>query len=159
MKSPTIGLALGSGGARGFAPLGVINVLVDNNIPIHYLAGSSMGALVAAMYASGTEMSQLYKMALTFKRKYYLVFTIPKMGFIAWNRIKSLVKALTKNKKIEDLNIPVAIVATDLKAGEKVIFKTGSVAQAVRASISIPGIFAPENVNGRLLVDGGVIDR
>ncbi|WEZ09791.1 patatin-like phospholipase family protein [Priestia flexa] len=159
MKSPTIGLALGSGGARGFAHLGVIKVLVENNILIHYLAGSSMGALVAAMYASGTEMSQLYKMALTFKRKYYLDFTIPKMGFIAGNRIKSLVKALTKNKKIEDLNIPVAIVATDLKAGEKVIFKTGSVAQAVRASISIPGIFAPENVNGRLLVDGGVIDR
>ncbi|NEU34896.1 patatin family protein, partial [bacterium LRH843] len=88
--------------------LGVIKVLVENNIPIHYLAGSSMGALVAAMYASGTEMSQLYKMALTFKRKYYLDFTIPKMGFIAGNRIKSLVKALTKNKKIEDLNIPVA---------------------------------------------------
>ncbi|TYR82617.1 patatin family protein [Priestia megaterium] len=159
MTSPTIGLALGSGGARGFAHLGVIKVLKEQKIPIHYLAGSSMGALVAAMYASGIEMSQLYKMALTFKRKYYLDFTVPKMGFIAGNRIKSLVQAFTKNKTIEELNIPVAIVATDLKTGEKVVFKTGSVSQAVRASISIPGIFAPEKVEGRLLVDGGVVDR
>ena len=159
MESPKIGVALGSGGARGFAHLGVIKTLTENNIPIDFLAGSSMGALVGALYASGIELATLYKMALTFKRKYYLDFTVPKMGFITGNRVKSLVRTFTQNRTIEQLSIPFAIVATDLKTGEKVVFKKGPIAEAVRASISIPGIFAPEVIDGRLLVDGGVVDR
>ena len=159
MNRPKIGLALGSGGARGFAHLGVIKVLVENNIPIDYLAGSSMGSLVGCFYAAGIDMERLYKISTAFKRKYYLDFTVPKMGFIAGKRVKELIRFFTKGKNLEELNIPVAVVATDLKSGEKVIFKKGPIDQAVRASISIPGIFVPEKVNGRLLVDGGVVDR
>ncbi|WP_110112942.1 patatin-like phospholipase family protein [Bacillus sp. CGMCC 1.16541] len=159
MKNPKVGIALGSGGARGFAHLGVMKVLKEENVPIDYIAGSSMGALVASFYATGLEMEQLYKIAHAFKRKYYLDFTVPKMGFIVGNRIKDLVRTFTQGKNIEELNTPIAIVATDLKTGEKVVFKTGPVAEAVRASISIPGIFVPEPWNGRLLVDGGVVDR
>ncbi|MGD6816293.1 patatin-like phospholipase family protein [Metabacillus sp. 84] len=156
---PKIGLALGSGGARGFAHLGVIKVLTDEGIPIHMIAGSSMGALVGSFYAAGLEIKSLYQIAAAFKRSYYLDVTIPKMGFIAGEKIKGLIRAFTKGNNIEDLNIPLAIVATDLCTGEKVVFKKGPVAEAVRASIAIPGIFVPETVNGRMLVDGGVVDR
>ncbi len=159
MDRPKIGLALGSGGARGFAHLGIIKVLDENKIPIDYIAGSSMGSLVACFYASGLDLKRIYKLAASFKRKYYLDFTVPKMGFIAGKRIKEFIRLFTKGKRLEELNIPVSVVATDLTKGEKVVFTEGSIAEAVRSSISIPGIFVPEKKDGRILVDGGVIDR
>jgi len=159
MEHPKIGLALGSGGARGFAHLGVIKAFKDAGIPIHLIAGSSMGALVASFYGAGIDMDRLYKLSTAFKRKYFLDFTVPKMGFISGKKVKEFIKVFTHGKNIEDLSIPIGIVATDLLTGEKVVFKTGSVADAVRASISIPGIFVPEKLNGRILVDGGVSDR
>ncbi|MBY0144595.1 patatin-like phospholipase family protein [Neobacillus niacini] len=159
MKRPIIGLALGSGGARGFAHLGVIKVLKEAGIPIDLIAGSSMGALVGSFYGAGIEIDRLYKLSTAFKRKYFLDFTVPKMGFIAGKRVKDFIKVFTHSKNIEDLSIPLGIVATDLLTGEKVVFKKGPVAEAVRASISIPGIFVPEKINGRILVDGGVSDR
>ncbi|WP_223700340.1 patatin-like phospholipase family protein [Sutcliffiella deserti] len=159
MREPKIGVALGSGGARGFAHLGVLKVLQEEQIPIKLIAGSSMGALVGSFFAMGHEMDRLYKIATAFKRKYYLDFTVPKMGFVSGNRVKDLLRMFTQNKNIEDLSIPLAIVATDIERAEKVVFTKGSIADAVRASISIPGIFVPEKVDGRLLVDGGVIDR
>ncbi|MBA2874101.1 patatin-like phospholipase family protein [Thermaerobacillus caldiproteolyticus] len=157
--NPKIGLALGSGGARGFAHLGVIKVLEEECIPIDYIAGSSMGALVAALYASGLGIDRLYKLAKAFRRNDYIDVAIPKMGLIAGKRIKEFIRLLTKGKNIEDLTIPIAIVATDVQRGEKVVFRRGDVVGAVRASISIPGIFVPEVIDGRMLVDGGVIDR
>ncbi len=159
MEQPKVGLALGSGGARGFAHLGVIKVLREEGIPIHLIAGSSMGALVGSFYGAGIEMERLYKLSTAFKRKYFLDFTVPKMGFIAGKKVKDFIKVFTHGKNIEELSIPMGIVATDLLTGEKVVFKTGPVASAVRASISIPGIFVPEKYNGRLLIDGGVSDR
>ncbi|WP_335870499.1 patatin-like phospholipase family protein [Bacillus sp. 2205SS5-2] len=159
MTRPQIGLALGSGGARGFAHLGVLKVLKDHHIPIDYIAGSSMGALVGAFYATGHQMEDLYKLSTAFKRKYFLDFTVPKMGFISGKRIKEFIHLFTHQKNLEDLSIPVSVVATDLTHGKKVIFTEGSIAEAVRASISIPGIFVPEKKDGRILVDGGVIDR
>jgi NTE family protein len=159
LPRPKIGLALGSGGARGFAHLGVIKVLKEAGIPIDMVAGSSMGALVACFYGAGLDIERLYKISSAFKRKYYLDFTVPKMGFIAGKRVKDLIRMFTHGKNIEELDIPIGIVATDLMTGEKVVFTKGSIADAVRASISIPGIFVPEKLNGRLLVDGGVVDR
>ncbi|WP_066252550.1 patatin-like phospholipase family protein [Neobacillus drentensis] len=159
MEHPKIGLALGSGGARGFAHLGVIKALKDAGIPIHLIAGSSMGALVASFYGAGIDMERLYKLSTAFKRKYFLDFTVPKMGFISGKKVKEFIKVFTHGKNIEELDIPIGIVATDLLTGEKVVFQTGPVSDAVRASISIPGIFVPEKYNGRILVDGGVSDR
>ncbi|MGM9925261.1 MAG: patatin-like phospholipase family protein [Bacillus sp. (in: firmicutes)] len=158
-EAPRIGLALGSGGARGFAHIGVLKVLKEEQIPISYIAGSSMGALVGSLYAAGTDFDQLYKIATRFKRKYYLDFTVPKMGLIKGNRIKEFIGIFTNWKNIEELDIPLAVVATDIKTGEKVVFKEGSAADAVRASIAIPGIFKPEKIGNHLLVDGGVADR
>ncbi|RSK26921.1 patatin family protein [Bacillus sp. HMF5848] len=159
MSQPKIGLALGSGGARGFAHLGVLRVLRDHQIPVDMIAGSSMGALVAAFYGAGLDIERLYKLAGAFKRKYYLDFTVPKMGFITGKRVKELIRVFTHNKNIEELDIPIAIVATDLIKAERVVFTKGAISPAVRASISIPGIFIPEKIEGRVLVDGGVIDR
>ncbi|WML38982.1 patatin-like phospholipase family protein [Neobacillus sp. OS1-2] len=159
MEHPKIGLALGSGGARGFAHLGVIMALTEAGIPIHLIAGSSMGALVASFYGAGIDLDRLYKLSTAFKRKYFLDFTVPKMGLISGKKIKEFIRVFTHGKNIEDLTLPISIVATDLLTGEKVIFKKGPVAEAVRASISIPGIFVPEKYNGRMLVDGGVTDR
>ncbi|MGG5253060.1 patatin-like phospholipase family protein [Neobacillus sp. SM06] len=158
-RRPRIGLALGSGGARGFAHLGIIKVLKEEGIPIDLIAGSSMGALVGCFYGVGIEIDHLYKLSGAFKRKYYLDFTVPKMGFIMGKRVKEFIRVFTHGKNIEELSIPVGVVATDLLTGEKVVFQKGPIAEAVRASISIPGIFVPEKYEGRLLVDGGVVDR
>ncbi|TFB23317.1 patatin family protein [Filobacillus milosensis] len=159
MSRPKIGLALGSGGARGFSHLGVIKVLEEHGIPIDYIAGSSMGALVGAFYGSGQTVENMYQLALTFKRKYFMDIIVPKMGLIQGDRIKSYISMFTFNKKLEEFKIPVSIVATDVYNGEKVVFSEGDAATAVRASISIPGVFVPVKVGDHLLVDGGVIDR
>ncbi len=159
LRRPKIGLALGSGGARGFAHLGAIKVLKEAGIPIDFIAGSSMGAMVGCFYGAGLDIDRLYKLSKAFRRKYYLDFTVPKMGFVAGKRVKELIRIFTHGKNLEELDIPVNVVATDLMTGEKVVFNKGPIAEAVRASISIPGIFVPEKLNGRLLVDGGVVDR
>lgn len=159
MQHPKIGLALGSGGARGFAHLGVIKTLLDADIPIHMIAGSSMGAMVGCFYGAGLDIERLYHLSTVFKRKYYLDFTLPKMGLIAGKRVKDLIRVVTHGRALEQLDIPVHVVATDLMTGDKIVFKDGPIADAVRASISIPGIFVPEKYNGKLLVDGGVVDR
>ncbi|QOS99636.1 patatin-like phospholipase family protein [Brevibacterium sp. JNUCC-42] len=158
-KRPTIGLALGSGGARGFAHIGILKVFEEHNVPIDYIAGSSMGSMVAAFYANGIKPDMMEKLAINLKRKHWLDLVVPHMGLVAGQKIKEIIRLLTHGKNIEELQIPLAIVATDIETGERVVFTEGPVDTAVRSSIAIPGIFVPERVNGRLLVDGGVIDR
>ncbi|WP_138415038.1 patatin-like phospholipase family protein [Aquibacillus sediminis] len=159
MRKPKIGLALGSGGAKGFSHLGVIKVLVDHGINIDLIAGSSMGAFVGSLYGAGQEVDNLYRLATTFKRKYFLDFTVPKMGFIQGDRIKEYIRLFTYNKNLEDFKIPVGVVATNLHTGEKKVFYRGNAADAVRASISIPGVFVPMKIKNDIYIDGGVIDR
>ncbi len=162
MKSkqrPTVGLALGSGGARGFAHIGILKVFEAHGIPIDLMAGSSMGSLIGALYANDIKPHMMEKLALNLKRKHWLDVIVPNLGFVAGEKIKELIRLLTHGKRIEQLAKPLAIVATDIETGERVVFREGPVDQAVRASIAIPGIFVPERVGERLLVDGGVIDR
>ncbi|KRG14147.1 esterase [Virgibacillus soli] len=156
---PKIGLALGSGGARGFAHLGVLKILQEHSIPIDVIAGSSMGALVGCFYAFGHNLEQLIRLSIAFQRNHYLDFTIPKMGFIEGKRIENLINLFMHGKNLEELKIPVKVMTTDLQTGEKVEFSKGNIARIVRASIAIPGIFTPVKINGRLLVDGGVVDK
>ncbi len=156
---PKIGLALGSGGSRGFAHIGVLKVLVREGIPIDFIAGSSMGALIGALYGAGHSPELMEKMAFQFRRKYFVDITVPKMGFVKGEKAKNVIRMLVKQKMLEELQPSVSVVATDLKKGEKVVFTKGDIAQAVRASIAIPGILVPEKIGGRLFVDGGVVDR
>lgn len=159
MKRPKIGLALGSGGARGLAHIGLLKVLEEHNIAIDYLAGSSIGALVGSLYCVGHSPEQIKKIFSLFPQRVWTDYTVPKMGFVAGDKIKEIIRLFTKQKNIEQTSIPLSIVATNLSKGERRVFQSGSIAEAVRASISIPGIFVPEKIEGNYYVDGGVIDR
>ncbi|GAA0364387.1 patatin-like phospholipase family protein [Bacillus horti] len=156
---PTIGLALGSGGARGLAHIGILEVFEEHGITIDYLAGSSAGALVGSLYSAGLTPKQIKNFASHFPRKYWVDYTVPKMGLLSGDKVKEVIRLLTKKKNIEETSIPLAIVATDLQKGARKVFTDGPIAEAVRASISIPGIFVPEMIDNTYYVDGGVIDR
>ncbi|MBA4602415.1 patatin-like phospholipase family protein [Thermoactinomyces mirandus] len=159
MGKPRIGLALSSGGARGFAHLGVLKVFKEEGIPVDCIAGSSMGSIIAVLYANDLDLEMCEQVACSLKRKHWLDFTVPKKGFVVGKKVEELIRLFAHNKNLEELNIPTAIVATDLVKGEPVVFTEGPAEQAVRASISIPGIFEPVEMGDKVLVDGGVIDR
>ncbi len=159
MAETKLGVALGSGGARGLAHIGVLKALQEMNVPIDCVAGSSMGSMIAAFYANQMDLDMIAKLLSSLKKKHWLDLTVPTTGLITGDKIRELVKLLTRGKNIEDLALPISIVATDLEAGERVVFRQGPIYKAVRASCSIPGIFTPERYDGRLLIDGGVIER
>lgn len=154
-----IGLVLGAGGIKGLAHIGVLQVLLRENIPIDLIAGSSMGALIAAAYAAGTDVEFMEKFAGSVNQSLIMDMNLPRIGLLKGDRALELIRLLTHQKSFAELNIPLAVVATDINKGEPVIFREGNVAQAVRASISIPGIFNPVRIKGRLLVDGAVTER
>ncbi|WP_245596818.1 patatin-like phospholipase family protein [Shimazuella kribbensis] len=159
MDRPKIGIALSAGAARGFAHLGVLKVLQEANIPVDYIAGSSMGSFIGALYSNGLDLEMVKHLAVHLKRKHWVDVTLPGLGFITGDKMQALTRLLTHHKNLEDLPIPLAVVTTDLLNGEKIVFQTGPVADAVRASISVPGVFEPVPYKDRLLVDGGVADR
>ncbi|WP_202076914.1 patatin-like phospholipase family protein [Caldalkalibacillus salinus] len=158
-NSPKVGLALGSGGARGLAHIGILKVFEEHHIPVDLIAGSSIGALVGALYSVGHTPQQMSQFTTHFPQKFWVDYSVPKMGFIKGDKIKEIMRLLTKRQRIEDASIPLSIVATNLQKGERRVFSEGPIAEAVRASISIPGIFVPEKLDGEYYVDGGVIDR
>lgn len=154
---PRIAWALGGGGARGFAHLGVLKVLQEAGIPVDALAGTSMGAVMAVLFAAGTDLKYLRALVTKISWENFVDLRFPRYGLVEGKRITPLIRLLTKRKKLEELNLPVRVVATDLLTGEEVIFDHGPLDEAVRASISIPGIFTPVPVGERLLVDGGLV--
>ncbi len=159
LARPTVGLALGAGAARGLSHIGVLKVFEEEGIPVDYIAGTSIGALIGAIYSAGQSIHDMEKIAMHLKKAYFIDFTLPKMGFIEGNRIRDFVRLFTYNKNIEELKIPLAIVATDIRTGERIVFTEGNAADAVRASVAIPGVIVPVKWKGRLLVDGAVSDR
>ncbi|HHX87359.1 MAG TPA: patatin-like phospholipase family protein [Firmicutes bacterium] len=154
-----VGLALGGGLARGLAHIGVLKVLLQEGIKVDYLAGTSMGSLIASLYACGLKLGLMEKLAKRISRRVWMDFTFPRMGLMAGDKLEQLVYLLTKKRSIEDLPLPLGIVATDITKGERAVIRTGSIAKAVRASCALPGIFNPVEIGGRLMVDGGVLER
>ncbi len=155
-----IGLVLGAGGARGYAHIGVLQVLEQANIHADFVVGCSAGAIAAALYASGQDMTQLAQLFTYPGFSKRLIDIAPsREGLVKGDKFLEVVRLLTKNADFADLPIPLAVVATDIERGELVIFREGNVAEAVRASISIPGFFKPYRYRDRLLVDGAVISR
>lgn len=159
MERPTVGLALGSGAAKGYAHIGVLQVLEREKIPIDLIVGSSIGSLIGALYAAGISPIMLERLAYQIRRRNWMDISVPKKGLIAGNKIEAIIKLLTKNLNFDQLMIPLGVVATDLCKRQTVLIKDGNVASAVRASIAIPGIFCPVEENERVLVDGGVLER
>ncbi|RPJ63002.1 MAG: patatin family protein [Dehalococcoidia bacterium] len=160
---PKTGLALGSGAAKGMAHIGVINALNEANIPIDYIAGTSMGALVGACYAVDGELEVLKEIALSYNlRKLTRLldpkFTFIRVGFLHGGRVEKFLKPLIGDIDFDRCKIPFSAVATEIKSGSEVVLNSGSLLKAVRASISIPVVFVPVNYNGIYLVDGGVIN-
>jgi len=157
-----IGLALGSGSARGLAHVGVIMALEAYNIPIDIIAGTSIGSVIGGLYASGATIRQLEEVALSIKKSKTLFLidpVFPHSGLISGDRIEKMLNQFgIKDKTFDDLKIPFAAVATDVESGAEVILNQGKVIDAVRASISIPGIFTPVKYQDYYLVDGGVVD-
>jgi len=155
-----IGLALGSGSARGWAHIGVIDALSEAGIQIDYVAGTSVGAVVGAVYASG-KIHSFENSILQFDWKKVVSFldvVFPKSGLIDGNKIADFVRTHVGEKNFKDLPLPFCVVSTDLVTGREVIFQEGDIIEAVRASISIPGIFTPVRNDDMILVDGGLVN-
>lgn len=157
-KRPKIGLALGSGGAKGLAHIGVIKVLEENNIPIDFIAGSSIGAMVGGFYAATKDIKQVEKIALStnWRQMLYLVDLSFRQGFIGGRKVKKFISNNIGKTNFEDCKIPLSVIATDLVTGEVVIIDKGELVPAIRASISFPLVFKPIEQDGRLLADGGL---
>lgn len=155
-----IGLALGSGSARGWAHIGVIKALTEAGIHVDYVAGTSVGAVVGAVYASGRiDSFKDVVLQLDWKKiAFFLDVVFPKSGLIDGNRIAEFIRSHVGEKNIEDLSLPFCAVSTDLATGNEVIIKDGDIIEAVRASISVPGVFTPVRKKGSILVDGGLVN-
>lgn len=154
-----ITLALSSGGARGFAHIGVLKCLERYKVPVLGIAGSSMGGLVGALYCSGYTAAAMEEMAVSLRRSQWVDFAVSKMGLVRGQKLLELLNVWTKGRTFEDCHPPLKLVAVDIERGEEVVLDQGNVAEAVRATTSIPGIFSPFPKEGRVLVDGGVLNR
>lgn len=153
---PRVALVLGSGAARGFAHIGVIKVLEANGIVPDLIVGTSAGAVVGALYASGINGFELQRIALELDETTFSDWTIAGRGLIKGEALANYVNAQLRNKTIEKLARPLAIVATDLHSGEPIVFQLGDTGTAVRASSAVPGVFSPVRISGRDYVDGGL---
>jgi NTE family protein len=155
---PKIGLALGGGAARGFAHVGVIQVLEEAGIPPVLVTGTSAGSLVAALYASGKNGAQLQKVAESMDESTITDWTLPLFGrgVLRGEALAKYVNAQVGQKLIETMPLPLGIVATDLNSGNDMLFQRGDTGTAVRASSAVPAVFTPVKINGRDYVDGGL---
>lgn len=157
---PRVALVLGGGAARGFAHVGVIRILEQEKIPIHLIVGTSVGSIIGALYAARPHSPNLESIALELERDDLLdySFLTLKKGLIIGDRLERFVSQKVTVSRIEDLAVPFAAVATDIRTGERVVLNRGPLAPAVHASCALPGIFQPVELDGRLLVDGGVLE-
>lgn len=157
---PRVGLALGGGAARCIAHVGVLEALSEAGVPIDAISGTSGGSLVGALYASGlVGLPQLRRMALEMRWRNVILPTIPRMGLISSARISRYVRRVIGDPSFEEMKLPLAAVACDLRTGERVVLTTGPVSRAVQASCSLPVVFTPTQIDGHLLVDGWMISQ
>jgi len=157
---PRVGLILGGGAARGYAHLGILKRFEEENIPIDFIIGISMGAIIGAIYASGHNVDKLISDAKKINMLKFislLDFKVSRTGLVKGEKIEKYLRGYVK-ESFEELNIPLYIVATDIQTGKGVVFKEGDLIKAIRASISIPVFFEPVEYNGTKLVDGSIID-
>ncbi|WP_454764294.1 patatin-like phospholipase family protein [Cupriavidus campinensis] len=157
-----IGLALGGGAARGFAHIGVIKALEAQGIHPDIVTGTSAGSVVAALYASGMDGFTLNKLALSMDEAAIADWALPFSnkfgGWVKGEALQNYVNRLVRHRSIEQMKLPLGIVATDLKTGERILFRRGNTGQAVRASSSVPGVFQPVSIQGHDYVDGGLVE-
>jgi NTE family protein len=156
-RRPKIGLALGGGAARGFAHIGVIQVLEEHGIKPDVVVGTSAGSLVAALYAAGKTGTELGVLADAMDESTLTDWSYPGRGLIRGASLAKFVRDHTGSRTIEQMRIPLGIVATDLDNGQPILFEVGDTGTAVRASSAVPAVFQPVNIGGREYVDGGLV--
>lgn len=160
-KKPVIGLVLGAGAARGFAHVGVIKALEAQGIKPDIVVGSSAGSVIASLLASGATGNDLNRLALNLDEATIADWGVPFGGrfggLIKGDALQNMVNREVQNKPIEQMRIPLGIVATELQSGKGILFRTGNTGLAVRASCSVPGIFQPAVISGKEYVDGGLV--
>jgi NTE family protein len=154
-----MGLALGGGAARGLAHFGVLEVLAREGIRPDLVVGTSAGAVAGGLFAAGGDLGWAQRLACAVDWQHLVRLVVPRLGFVQAERLLDLLRLVTKGKTFDQLAIPFAAVAVDIERGEEVILTEGPVAEAIVASASIPGVFVPQKWGGRLLVDGGVLNR
>ena len=157
LRPPRIGLALGGGAARGFAHIGVIQVLEEAGIRPDLVAGTSAGSLVAALYASGKPGAELARLALAMDESAITDWSFPTRGLIRGEALARYVRDNTAGRLIEQMALPLGIVATDLDSGAPMLFQRGDTGIAVRASSAVPAVFQPVRIGTREYVDGGLV--
>jgi NTE family protein len=151
---PLIALALGSGGERGFAHVGVIKALEENGIVVDIIVGTSVGSVVGALYAGGYKGAELEQIALQLDQAQLDDFELSKRGYIRGEQLQDYINRALKNRSIEQLDKPYVAIATNLRSGSVIAFNRGNTGMAVRASSSIPGVFYPVAIGGEEYVDG-----
>ncbi len=158
-RAPRLGLALGGGAARGFAHIGVIQVLEREGFKADMVAGTSAGSLVAALHASGMGGEALERAALEMEEAAIADWTLPifNRGLLRGEALARYVNRQVQGRLLQDMPTPLGILATDLSSGEGVLFRRGDTGTAVRASSAVPGVFTPVDISGRLYVDGGLV--
>lgn len=156
-REPVIALALGGGGAKGFAHIGVIKVLESHGIRPKIVTGTSAGSFVGALYASGKTPFQLQDLAMTLQESDIRDLTLSRQGFLIGQRLQDYVNQQVDNQPIQQFPIRFAAVATAMDTGRRTAFNKGNTGQAVRASCSIPNVFLPAVINGQRYVDGGLV--
>jgi NTE family protein len=154
---PGVALALGGGFARGFAHLGVLQVFEENHIAISHIAGTSVGSILGAAYASGAPLAQIMATCRTLKFRDIARWNVSRLGLATNHRLADLIDRVFVSQTFERLRIPMAVVATNLNSGEAVVFTEGNMIDPIRASCAFPGIFEPVEIGTRWLVDGGLI--
>lgn len=151
---PKIGIALGGGFARGMAHIGILKVLEEENIPVHFVAGTSVGALIGAIYCAGASPAEMEEIACRVRFRDFARWTISRFGFASNRRMAGLLNSVLKVKTFEELRIPLAVTATDFASGGGVVFTSGPLVEPVRASCAYPGMFEPIHIGKQVLVDG-----
>ncbi|MGA2763605.1 MAG: patatin-like phospholipase family protein [Spirochaetia bacterium] len=153
-----IGLALGGGAALGLAHIGVLKVLSEEGIPVAYVAGTSAGSVVGAAYCAGRSWGEIWEAAKRLEWSHIVSLAIPRRGVMHLDKLERYMEKMTGVRDFAELRTPLATVATDLERGEAVVFTSGSIGKAVRASCSVPGLFEPLRDGDAVLVDGGLVD-
>ena len=156
-KRPRLGLALGGGAARGFAHIGVVQALEEAGIKVDLVVGTSAGSLVAALLAHGNTGAEMASLALTMDESTLTDWAYPGRGLLRGDALARFARLHTGGQTIEQLKLPLGIVATDLASGAGVLFQRGDIGAAVRASSAVPAVFQPVKIGDREYVDGGLV--
>lgn len=158
-RRPRVGLALGGGGARGYAHIGVLKVLVREQVPVDYLAGTSMGGVIAAAFAIGKSPAEIEAEALALRTSALVDIGLRRMGLMEGRHVREFLLRFFGDRDIADTTIPLRLTAVDLDNGKEVTLAKGPLVDAIRATISVPGVFCPADWEGRRLLDGGLVNQ